>query len=115
MTGSYCVSLPADDIQHILLVEVVQQLERVSPANENGLRTPSKVMFLHQPNHLSLAGSKIWVLSSVDRGEGESPSLKSLPGSCGILILLPQGIWDKQHLRLIELDWHHSACFNRRG
>ena len=113
MTGSSCVSLPADDIQHILLVEVVQQLERVSPANENGLRTPSKVMFLHQPNHLSLAGSKIWVLSSVDRGEGESPSLKSLPGSYGILILLPQGIWDKQHLTLIELDWHHSACFNR--
>ena len=39
--GSFCFSLPADDIQHILLVEVVQQLERVSSTNENGLRTPS--------------------------------------------------------------------------
>ena len=41
VTGSFCISLPADDIQHILLVEVVQQLERVSSTNENGLRTPS--------------------------------------------------------------------------
>ena len=50
ITGSSRASLPADDIQHILLVEVVQQLERVSSTNENGLRKPSEVMsFLHQP------------------------------------------------------------------
>merc|ERR1719180_584412 len=41
----------ANDIQHILLVEVVQQLECVSSTNKNGL---------------GLAGSKIWVLSCVN-------------------------------------------------
>ena len=38
ITVSSCVSLPADDIQHILLVEVVQQLECVSSTNKDGLR-----------------------------------------------------------------------------
>ena len=67
ITGSSRVSLPADDIQHILFVEVVQELECVSSTNENGLRTSSfYMMSREQINHLCLAGGKIWVLGSVN-------------------------------------------------
>ena len=37
----WVTALPADDIKHILFVQVVQKLERVSSTNENGLRMPS--------------------------------------------------------------------------
>ena len=49
-------------------------------------------------SNLSLACSKIWILSSVNRGEGESPGFKSLSSSCSVFVLLSKGIGDKQDL-----------------
>ena len=55
ITGSSRTSLPADDIQHILLVEVVQQLECVSSTNENCLREETLLQYVIPPTWALLA------------------------------------------------------------
>ena len=76
-----------------MLVEIVKQLEGVSPSYEDRLNNTSQLSKLPSLlTGLSSSSSGLGVLRLVDAGQFEPPGSEGLPSRGGVLVLQPTSV-----------------------